>query len=144
MPNAVCSLLLESGVRNLGIHTEMLTDGLIDLYKGGSSPVRTRRWIPARLSSASHWARKNSIAAVDRNPDFLCCPVEYTNLPHIIMQNDRVDGDQQYDSNGFAGSSLFRIVRPSPHQRHRRTAAIRPRRVRIEGRQVLHLSVLDL
>jgi acyl-CoA hydrolase len=35
MPNAVCSLLLESGVRNLGVHTEMLTDGVIDLYKGG-------------------------------------------------------------------------------------------------------------
>jgi len=31
MPNAVCSLLLESGVRDLGIHTEMLTDGIIDL-----------------------------------------------------------------------------------------------------------------
>ena len=35
MPNAVCSLLLESGVRNLGIHTEMLTDGIIDLYRAG-------------------------------------------------------------------------------------------------------------
>ena len=35
MPNAVCSLLLESGVRDLGIHTEMLTDGIIDLYKAG-------------------------------------------------------------------------------------------------------------
>ena len=35
MPNAVCTLLLESGVRDLGIHTEMLTDGIIDLYKAG-------------------------------------------------------------------------------------------------------------
>jgi acyl-CoA hydrolase len=35
MPNAVCSLLRESGVRDLGIHTEMLTDGIIDLYKAG-------------------------------------------------------------------------------------------------------------
>ena len=35
MPDAVCSLLLESGVRNLGIHTEMLTDGIIDLYRAG-------------------------------------------------------------------------------------------------------------
>ncbi len=36
MPNAVCSLLLESGIRNLGIHSEMLTDGIIDLYTGGA------------------------------------------------------------------------------------------------------------
>ena len=35
MPNAVCSLLLDSGVKDLGIHTEMLTDGIIDLYKAG-------------------------------------------------------------------------------------------------------------
>ena len=35
MPNAVCSLLMESGVRNLGVHTEMLTDGIIDLYQAG-------------------------------------------------------------------------------------------------------------
>ena len=29
-------------------------------------------------------------ATLDRNRDMLCCPVEYTNLPHIIMQNDKV------------------------------------------------------
>ena len=36
MPNAVCSLLMDCGVRNLGVHTEMLTDGIIDLYSGAS------------------------------------------------------------------------------------------------------------
>jgi acyl-CoA hydrolase len=35
MPNAVCSLLLESGVRDLGVHSEMMTDGLAELYKSG-------------------------------------------------------------------------------------------------------------
>ena len=35
MPNAVCAVLLESGVRDLGVHTEMMTDGLADLYKAG-------------------------------------------------------------------------------------------------------------
>ena len=35
MPNAVCGLLAESGVRDLGIHTEMLVDGIIDLYEAG-------------------------------------------------------------------------------------------------------------
>ncbi len=35
MPNAVCSTLKESGVRDLGIHTEMLVDGIIDLYEAG-------------------------------------------------------------------------------------------------------------
>ena len=35
MPNAVCALLLESGVRDLGVHTEMMTDGLAELYQAG-------------------------------------------------------------------------------------------------------------
>ena len=35
MPNAVCALLLESGVRDLGVHTEMLTDGIVELYRAG-------------------------------------------------------------------------------------------------------------
>ena len=31
----MCSMLLESGVCNLGVNTEMLTDGIIDLYRAG-------------------------------------------------------------------------------------------------------------
>ena len=33
MPNAVCCLLLESGVQDLGVHTEMMTEGLGLLYR---------------------------------------------------------------------------------------------------------------
>ena len=35
MPNAVCSLLAESPVSDLGIHTEMMTDGIVDLFRAG-------------------------------------------------------------------------------------------------------------
>lgn len=35
MPNAVCSLLKDSGVRDLGVPTEMRTDAIIDLYQAG-------------------------------------------------------------------------------------------------------------
>ena len=33
MPNAVCTLLLESGLHDLGEYTEMLADGIAELYK---------------------------------------------------------------------------------------------------------------
>ncbi len=49
MPNAVCSLLLESGVRNLGIHTEMMTDGLNDLYQGGIITGAAKALDPGRI-----------------------------------------------------------------------------------------------
>ena len=45
--------------------------------------------------------------AITRNPDILCCPVDYTNLPHMIMQNDRVvaiNNTTQIDLQGQAAS----------------------------------------
>jgi acyl-CoA hydrolase len=44
---------------------------------------------------------------IDRNPDFLCCPVEYTNQPHTIMLNDNVvaiNNTTQVDLQGQAAS----------------------------------------
>src|SRR5947208_14641957 len=35
MPNAVCAVLKDAGVRDLGIHSEMLVDGIIDLVDAG-------------------------------------------------------------------------------------------------------------
>ena len=44
---------------------------------------------------------------LDGNRDMLCCNVEYTNLPHIIMQNDKVfsiNNTTQMDLQGQAAS----------------------------------------
>ena len=49
MPNAVCSLLLESGIRNMGVHTEMLTDGMIDLYKKGRITGASKAIKPGKI-----------------------------------------------------------------------------------------------
>jgi acyl-CoA hydrolase len=51
MPNAVCTLLLESGVRDLGVHTEMLTDGIAELYRTGRITGSRKTLAPARLST---------------------------------------------------------------------------------------------
>jgi acyl-CoA hydrolase len=107
MPNAVCSLLLESGVRNLGIHTEMLTDGLIDLYKGGLITGAAKALDPGKIVCSFAFGSQELYRSIDRNADFLCCPVEYTNLPHVIMQNERVmaiNNTTQMDLQGQASS----------------------------------------
>jgi len=90
MPNAVCALLLESGVRNLGVHTEMLTDGLIELYKRGSITGACKALDPGKIVCSFGMGSQELYRTIDRNSDFLCCPVEHTNLPHMIMQNDGV------------------------------------------------------
>jgi hypothetical protein len=46
-------------------------------------------------------------STLDRNRDMHCCPVEYTNSPHIIMQNDRmvsIQNTTQIDLQGQAAS----------------------------------------
>ena len=108
MPNAVCALLLaESGVRDLGVHTEMLTDGIAELYRMGRITGSRKTLDPGKIVFTFSLGSKKTYAAADRNPDFLCHQVDYTNSPHIIMRNDRViaiNNTTQIDLQGQAAS----------------------------------------
>ena len=107
MPNAVCSLLLHSGVRNLGVHTEMMIDGIVDLYKAGIVTGAAKQAQPGKMVCSFGLGSQEMYAAVDRNPDILCCPADQTNMPHLIMRNDRVvsiNNTTQMDLQGQAAS----------------------------------------
>jgi acyl-CoA hydrolase len=107
MPNAVCSLLLESGIRNLGVHTELMTDGLNDLYQSGFITGAAKALDPGRIVFSFALGSQSLYRALNRNADFRCCPVEYTNLPHMIMQNENVvaiNNTTQMDLQGQASS----------------------------------------
>jgi acyl-CoA hydrolase len=90
MPNAVCTLLKDAGVRDLGVHTEMLTDGLVELYSSGSVTGVRKTTDQGKVTFTFGMGSKSLFEAVDGNPDFLCCPVDHTNLPQNIMRNDKV------------------------------------------------------
>ena len=107
MPNAVCTLLLESGVGNLGVHTEMLTDGIADLYKAGRITGAKKTINPGKIVFTFALGSAGLYQATNRNPDFQCYPVDYTNLPHIIMRNDHtvsINNTTQIDLQGQAAS----------------------------------------
>jgi acyl-CoA hydrolase len=107
MPNAVCSLLRECPVKDLGIHTEMLTDGIIDLYQDGRITGARKQLNPGKMTCTFALGSRRLYDTIDRNADFHFCPVEHTNLPHIIMQNDRVvsiNNTTQIDLQGQAAS----------------------------------------
>jgi acyl-CoA hydrolase len=90
MPNAVCSLLMESGVKDLGIHTEMLTDGLGLLYRSGRVTGSRKTLDPGKVVYTFALGSLALYATANRNPHWYCHQVDYTNSPHIIMQNDKV------------------------------------------------------
>jgi len=107
MPNAVCSLLLESGAKDLGVHSEMLTDGIMDLYRAGLVAGARKALHPGKVVYSFSLGSSSLYAAIDRNEDLLCLPVDQTNLPHVIMQNDRVisiNNTTQIDLQGQAAS----------------------------------------
>jgi acyl-CoA hydrolase len=107
MPNAVCALLLESGVRDLGVHTEMLTDGIAELYKAGRITGARKTLDPGKIVFTFSLGSSATYAVADRNSDLCCNPVDYTNSPHIILQNDRVvsiNNTTQIDLQGQAAS----------------------------------------
>ena len=107
MPNAVCSLLRESGARDLGVHSEMLTDGIVDLYRAGVVTGARKTLHPGKVVCTFGLGTKPMYEAADRNPDFVCHAVDLTNPPHIVMQNDRVvaiNSTTQMDLQGQAAS----------------------------------------
>jgi acyl-CoA hydrolase len=107
MPNAVCSVLRDAGHRDLGIHTEMMVDGMIDLIESGI--VTGARKTLNRFQSVFTFAlgSKRLYRFIHKNPRVQSFPVDYTNLPAQIALNDRVvaiNNTTQIDLQGQAAS----------------------------------------
>ena len=107
MPNAVCGLLREAGVRDLGIHTEMLVDGIVDLVEAGIVTGARKTIDRDQVVFTFALGSRRQYAFIDRNPRAQCHPVDYTNLPQNIMRNDRVvsiNSTAEIDLQGQAAS----------------------------------------
>ena len=62
---------------------------------------------PGKIAYTFALGSRELYATLDRNPDMHCCPVECTNPPHVIMQNDNVvsiNNTCQIDLQGQAAS----------------------------------------
>jgi len=90
MPNAVCELLLDSPIKDLGVHTEMFVDSLMKLYQAGKVTGAHKTLDRYQMAYCFAAGSSEMYAFLDRNPACFAGPVDYTNLPHRIMQNERV------------------------------------------------------
>ena len=107
MPNAVCSMLLDSGQKDLGVHTEMMTDGLGELYRAGRITGAAKTLDRGKIVYSFALGTQPLYDTLDGNADFLCRKTAYTNPPHIIMRNDRavaINNTTQMDLQGQAAS----------------------------------------
>ncbi|MBK1659273.1 acetyl-CoA hydrolase/transferase family protein [Paracraurococcus ruber] len=107
MPNAVCALLADANVKDLGIHTEMLPDGLAALYRRGLISGARKRLDPGKVVYTFAVGSQALYDTIDGNPDLLCNALDYTNMPHVIMQNPKavaINSTTQVDLTGQAAS----------------------------------------
>ena len=76
--------------RDLGIHTETFTEGLIDLIEAGVITCRKKTLYPGKIVAAFCMGSKRLYDYVHNNPLFEFRPCQYVNDPYVIAQNDKM------------------------------------------------------
>ena len=100
MPNAVGSLIAESDLKDLGVHTEMYVDAFVDIARAGKINGSKKNIDRFRQTYAFGAGTKKMYDYLDENPELMSAPVDYTNdvrniakLDNFISINNAVDFD---------------------------------------------------
>jgi acyl-CoA hydrolase len=88
IPDAVLRLL--NGKKNLGIHTEMVSDGVMRAIQSGLVTGARKSIHPGKVISTFIMGSPELYGYVHDNPTFELHPVGYTNDPFVIAQNARM------------------------------------------------------
>lgn len=88
MPNAVGSLIAESDLRHLGVHTEMYVDAFVDIAMAGKIDGSKKSVDKGRQVYAFGAGTKKLYDYLDNNAECMSAPVDYTNDVRVIAQLD--------------------------------------------------------
>lgn len=88
IPDAVLRTLTNH--KNLGMHTEMCSDGIIDLYEKGVINNRCKQIHPNKGVSAFALGTRRLYDFLDDNPAIHFLDIDYVNDPHVIRRNNKM------------------------------------------------------
>ncbi|MDD2190695.1 MAG: butyryl-CoA:acetate CoA-transferase [Eubacteriales bacterium] len=88
MPNAVGSLIAESDLKDLGIHTEMYVDSFVDMANAGKINGSKKNIDRYRQTYAFAAGTQRLYDFLDNNPECMIAPVDYTNDIRTISSID--------------------------------------------------------
>lgn len=88
IPEAVLAALIDH--KDLGVHTEMFSDGLIPLLESGAVTNRRKSLHPHKCVTSFVLGTRAVYDYIHDNPVFEFLPNQYTNDPFVIAQNDRM------------------------------------------------------
>jgi 4-hydroxybutyrate CoA-transferase len=83
-------LLFLKNKKDLGIHTEMFSDGVVELAKAGVVTNRKKTIHTGKFVACFLMGTRKLYDFVDHNDDVLMRPVDYTNDPCIIGQHEKM------------------------------------------------------
>lgn len=105
LPNAVMANLY--GKKHLGVHTELLSDGIVDLIKAGVIDNSRKILNPGKTVASFSMGTKETYAFLNDNPSILFRTIDFTNNPLWIAQQDNmvaINSSLEIDLTGQATS----------------------------------------
>ena len=100
MPNAVGALIAQSDLKDLGVHTEMYVDAFVDIARAGKITGARKNIDKGRQVYAFGAGTKKLYDYLNKNPECMSAPVNYTNdvrtiaaLDNFMSINNAVDLD---------------------------------------------------
>ena len=88
IPNAVASAL--KGKKDLGIHTEMMTSGMVELIQAGAVTGKKKTLHKGKHVATFALGNRKLYDFIDNNPSVMILNGKYVNDPHIIGLNDNM------------------------------------------------------
>lgn len=86
IPNAVAASLMDK--KDLGVHTEMLTSGMVKLAKAGVITGKCKQNNPGKMVAVFAMGTRELYDFIDDNPAVAIMDGAYVNDPYVIAQND--------------------------------------------------------
>jgi acyl-CoA hydrolase len=105
IPDAVVMQLTHK--HDLGVHTEMIGDGILTLVESGAITNRKKTYLPGKSVATFALGSKELYQFMDRNPALEIHPVDFTNDPYLAAKNDNlvaINATLQIDLLGQCGS----------------------------------------
>ncbi|MBW2218281.1 MAG: GNAT family N-acetyltransferase [Deltaproteobacteria bacterium] len=78
------------GKKDLGIHTQLITDGFLPLFEKNVITNKKKTFLPGRVVASLCMGSENIYRYVDNNPMFYFCSSDFVNDPTEIARNDNL------------------------------------------------------
>lgn len=107
MPNALGELIADSDLKDLGMHTELCSDGYLAMFKAGKLTNRRKTLLPGKGVLGLAIGSREFYDWLDENPGLAGYPLSFVNDPAVIAKNDNmisINGCLNVDLYGQVGS----------------------------------------